>query len=182
MESSCILVGNANFKKQYGELINSFDEVVRFNRYRINGFEKYVGTKCTIWVLNNKLTTDGRDFYRKNIKNRLKAHPELKESIVITNKLHNLPILNKIKSKYDNFQYVIDTFNINNSKPSTGLVAIRYFLKKYDMISLVGFDFGKSNHYWGNFGASDVPGKAHCWDSEKEYVIQLVKSNKVKIL
>jgi len=32
-----------------GKFIDSCDIVVRFNRYSINGYEKYVGSKTTVW-------------------------------------------------------------------------------------------------------------------------------------
>ena len=38
---------------EYGELIDSFDDVARFNRAPTDGYEKHVGTKTTIRVVNN---------------------------------------------------------------------------------------------------------------------------------
>lgn len=40
-------------KTEHGNLIDSFDDVVRFNRAPTEGHEKHVGTKTTIRVANN---------------------------------------------------------------------------------------------------------------------------------
>ena len=39
-------------EKENGKLIDSFDEVVRFNRAPTEGYEKYVGEKSTIYIVN----------------------------------------------------------------------------------------------------------------------------------
>ena len=49
--SSIILVGNGPSVKKHelGDLIDSYDTVVRFNWYHIDGYEKHVGTKTDHW-------------------------------------------------------------------------------------------------------------------------------------
>ena len=45
---------SSNLKdKEEGDFIDSFDEVVRFNRAPTKGWEKYVGSKTTVRVANN---------------------------------------------------------------------------------------------------------------------------------
>jgi hypothetical protein len=39
--------------KEYGKLIDSFGDVIRFNRAPTTGYEKYVGSKTTLRVINN---------------------------------------------------------------------------------------------------------------------------------
>ena len=48
-------------------------------------------------------------------------------------------------------------------------------------VTIAGFDFGKSVHYWGNESIADIPG-SHSWDKEKEYIEKLVKLDKVELL
>ena len=54
-----IIVGNAGslLDKENGHLIDEFDVVIRFNDFRIRGYEKYCGTKTDVVVsgLNRKL-------------------------------------------------------------------------------------------------------------------------------
>ena len=45
------VVGNAIPKKEYGDIIDSFDNVIRFNRFQIIGYEKLVGTKTSLWCI-----------------------------------------------------------------------------------------------------------------------------------
>lgn len=177
----CILVGNGKQDRKLGETINSFEHVYRFNRFRVSGFEEYVGTRCTHWILNNALTTDSRNYYVNNIDQIKSIHPELKHTMVITESDKQIGTLRSISEKYPNFSYHIDKVRIGKNKMSTGALTIRYLTEIYDVISLAGFDFGKSNHYWGNFGPSDVPG-GHSWSEEREYVNELIELGKVKLI
>ena len=56
---NCIIVGNGTsvLDAELGDKIDSFDNVVRFNTYRIAEYEKNVGTKTDIWAT---CTADGR--------------------------------------------------------------------------------------------------------------------------
>ena len=49
--SNIILIGNGPSvkKREFGDLIDSYDTVVRFNWYHIKGYEKNVGTKTDHW-------------------------------------------------------------------------------------------------------------------------------------
>jgi hypothetical protein len=179
--SECILVGNATFENNYGDLIDSHNHVYRFNRFKTIGYESKVGSKCTHWILNNALTTDSRDYYVKNIHSMNKAYPDLTNTIVITNTTKSVGRLDVIKNNYDNFDYHISDFQLSNKKMSTGILALSYLIDVYDTINLVGFDFGKTNHYWGVDGPSDIPGK-HNWNLESEYVSKLVSLGKVNLL
>lgn len=51
IDAKVILVGNGPsvLVGEKGGVIDSFDEVVRFNRFCLQGFEKHVGTRTTIW-------------------------------------------------------------------------------------------------------------------------------------
>lgn len=177
--SNCILVGNSSQDRKLGDVVDTFEHVYRFNRFRVNGFIEYVGTRCTHWVLNNALL--GRNYYTDNIEKIKKQHPELFQTIVITGSEKNLTKLKALKSQYKDFDYHIDKDRLGKDKMSTGVLAVKYLIDSYDHISLIGFDFGKSNHYWGNFGSSDVPGN-HAWKDEQRYVDELVQSKKVEIL
>ncbi len=46
-----VLVGNGPslLATAKGEAIDAFDEVVRFNRFQLRGFEKHTGTRTTLW-------------------------------------------------------------------------------------------------------------------------------------
>ena len=178
--SECVLVGNGKQDRKLGETINSFEHVYRFNRFRVGGFEDYIGTRCTHWILNNALTTDNRDYYVNKIRDVKFNHPNLLSTITITNTDKHVNRLEYIKNNYDNFDYYISDFKLGSKKMSTGILTINYLLDKYEVLNLIGFDFGKTNHYWGIEGPSDIPGN-HSWNLEIDYVNNLIENNKVML-
>ena len=91
--------------------------------------------------------------------------------------------INKLKKEINILSYK-EYHPFFDTKPTSGFMAIDYFLKKFPQISLGGFDFGKSFHYWGCHSIADVPAPEHKhpWTKEKEYVDNLVKLNKIKII
>ena len=180
--NKCILVGNASnvLGKKLGSYIDSFENVVRFNRFRIKNFEKDLGKKCTHWVLNYKLTTDSRNYLVKNLEKVTSNTTDLKQALILTTA--------KDDGKLDNIRKQVDIEVIYkqypvpfNYKPTTGFLTIKYLLDIFPQLNLVGFDFGKSHHYWGNHGISDVPGK-HEWDKEKNYINKLINQNRIKVI
>jgi len=178
--NKCILVGNADTTQKHGSLIDSYDHVYRFNRFRVRGFEDYIGNKCTHWILNNALTTDSRNYYVNNIESIKNQHPNLIKTTTITNTDKRVGRLEDIKSNYDGFDYHISDFKLGSKKMSTGILTINYLLDTYEVLNLVGFDFGKTNHYWGVEGPSDIPGN-HSWNLEIDYVNTLIENNKVMV-
>ena len=81
----CILVGNSSniLDRGLGSHIDSFENVVRFNRFRIKNFEKDLGKKCTHWVLNYKLTTDSRNYLVKNLEKVTSNTTDLKQALIL---------------------------------------------------------------------------------------------------
>ena len=47
-----LIVGNGPslLKVEKGSLIDTFDHIVRFNAYAIDGYEKHVGSRTDCWV------------------------------------------------------------------------------------------------------------------------------------
>jgi hypothetical protein len=146
----------------------------------VRGFEDYIGNKCTHWILNNALTTDSRNYYVNNIESIKNQHPNLIKTTTITNTDKRVGRLEDIKSNYDGFDYHISDFKLGSKKMSTGILTINYLLDTYEVLNLVGFDFGKTNHYWGVEGSSDIPGN-HSWNLEIDYVNTLIENNKVMV-
>ncbi len=64
-----IVVGNGSsvLLKENGGVIDSFEEVVRFNKYAIGGYEKNVGTKTSIWFTVRPIS-----FYKKDFRLKIK--------------------------------------------------------------------------------------------------------------
>jgi len=208
MNNKCIIVGNASniLNKGLGNTIDSFENVVRFNRFKIGEYKKDLGTKCTHWVVGHKLATDNmpvhHGYFEKNLKKIKLEHPELKQIIIITSTStkkyeQDFNKINELKNSIRNFKEIdelkdfIDVELIYKeyepffrNKPTSGFMGIKYFLSEFKKISITGFDFGKSHHYWGNYSIADVPApeNRHPWSLEKNHVNDLVKQGKIKII
>ena len=190
--SKCILVGNSSdaLNKGLGSYIDSFENVIRFNRFRIKEHEKDLGIKCTHWVLNYPLVTDNRNYLVKNISEVNSNTTGLKQALILTTS-KDIKKIDKIKRDIK-YKCLEEKFFIEvickkykspfNYKPTTGYLTVKYFLDYFPKLTLVGFDFGKSNHYWGNYGIADVPQSKHEWGKEKKYINSLVKQNKIEVI
>ena len=194
LNNSVVVIGNGPSATSWeaGELIDSFDFVVRFNNYEIDGYEKYVGTKTTHWVFNaNKLVTWHRDYKQftqvlVNCPNKfLRARTEWKEDL---------------KSLYPNIQFIQRTtlgkFASFISLPkrkafSAGISGICYFLLRCKKLYIHGFDFfqrydhgilklgKKSKHY---FGEKSIPYRGHSPSKEKEFAQAMMEMGKIEVL
>jgi len=187
-DKTIVVVGNGGSALEYkaGKFIDSCDDVVRFNNYKTDGFEEYVGYKTTIWVFNsNPDAIEHRD------------HTLFKRVIVNTsedNFLISSDWANKIKDLYPNLEiinnYIVDRFRekigcSEEEKFSSGLSAICSLLPDYESIYIHGFDFfgekykdrRQSLHYFDN---SSIPTDHHVPDKEMKMVDFFINIQKVK--
>ena len=67
--SNLIIVGNGSslIDHKNGSLIDSFDTVVRFNSYKIKGYEEYTGKKTNIWFTVNLAHIEEVHYYDRVI-------------------------------------------------------------------------------------------------------------------
>lgn len=177
-----ILIGNGSsvIYKELGNDIDSFDIVIRFNNFKITGYEKNVGTKVDYWftwslfnvgALNNLSRIYFHSWVKdKNIdKNYIKvkeAFPNCDTIIV------NHDILDEIKTYVPNYPH---------KAFSTGLIATHIMLKSYQQVYLYGFDWwldGLKHHYSDNADR----GKLHHPKLEYEYFKIMEQNNRVIFL
>lgn len=191
---SVIAIGNGPSATSWeaGDLIDSFDIVIRFNNYEIDGYEKYVGTKTTHWVFNaNKLVTWHRDYsqFEKVLVNCpsrvLRSRTEWKADLKVM--YPNIEFLQRPTIK--KFQQVVD---LGRGKAfSAGLSGICYFLLRSRKLHIHGFDCFKkyadgilslqkrSRHY---FGHKSIPYKGHSPKHEQAFIDDMKKKNKIEEL
>lgn len=153
---NCVLIGNGPsvLKTGLGSRIDAFDEVIRFNKFKIHGFEQDVGTKTSLWA------TFGRG--------TLPLDPDIRPMRILYthgtsgNPTYNPEVLYRIP--LDFFNKLRDDVQALSKKPpeiklkllaSSGLLVIYWLLEVLSLkkIHLVGFDnFQKKNsnlhHYW----------------------------------
>lgn len=172
-KTSLILVGSGTslLDKENGKIIDSFVDVVRFNGFVTQGFEKYVGTKTTVWFNVNPTDRIGSSSYKK-----IYAHSwEVREE--------KCPIYNYYKDRENVVKLPRKTIDeviklTGGVSPSTGLLAIVHLLKEYEQVTITGYDWWENEHQH-YYGKEHYRGPNHKPLIEKEIIDNLVKLGRV---
>jgi len=168
---SIILVGNGSslLDKDNGALIDSYNTVVRFNSYKIEGFEKHTGIKTNIWFTVNKGHIKEVNIYEYVYTHSWERH---EHKCQLTQDIKKYVPVKKIDYN------LIDSIPIKH--PSTGLIAIYYFIETYGFVTITGFDWwDKKEHHYGD---KEVRGTLHKPKEEYKLIKKLEKENKLKFL
>lgn len=145
-----ILVGNSVeiLQHEKGDLIDSYDTVVRFGRGApVPEFYKAIGSRTDIWVTGFLRASSFRSFPEDVfiLFNRGRVHmnlpPHTKIPVQVKRKAYpmfsdkEIIEINKILGTVDGVPC--------GDRPSAGLIAILFFLRKcnYKSLTLIGFDF-----------------------------------------
>lgn len=179
-KSDIILVGNSQSVNsgEYGELINSYETVVRFDLFHIKGRENNVGTKTDIWVTTIYDESRCKNYEYKNVyEHSWERTPEKDKNY---NKLKSVfpDIIKMDHSLLDEMKKYIGDNEYNAF--STELIAIWMFLKKHKSIDIIGFDWQKEKvHYHDD---EQTVGSLHQPANELKFISKLVGSGKVNDL
>lgn len=173
LNNNLIIVGNGSslLNSNNGDKIDSFNTVVRFNSFKIKGFEKDVGTKTDIWF-----TVNGAHIKDINTFSQVIAHSwEWNPS--------RCKMYNRLLAKRSDCIKIDRDFVKNNIKlsgPSTGLIAIYWFLNRYKSLTLTGFDWWdrKEHHY----GDREIRGTLHKPREEFDIIYSFVKEGRITFL
>ena len=170
--------------KEWGESIDKFDDVVRFNRAPTKGWEKHVGSKTTIRVANNHVFAN----VKHNVggdENCEDWKPEGQPQNFIKNlKDQKILLLNKDYSAWENKHEHIDTsstaflgdyiraeFYGGVMSPSVGYAFISVCIMNGLKPTLFGFglveDSNKASHYWED---KDKILSSHGYSLERENI------------
>jgi len=158
-----IIVGNSPsvLEKEYGQLIDSFDIVIRLNRCVIDGYEKYIGRKINIWA-----TTGTTQHYKGWVPDNFFNLDELWTRTIMSGNPQNLKLPEPTDAydikKYKNlikkvmwnkhlekggpryFVKYMNRFkakNHDNHELCTGLLTILTAIKYFKDITVHGFTF-----------------------------------------
>ena len=168
-DSSVIIVGNSPtiFVNELGEEIDNYDVVIRINNCPTEGFEKFTGSKTTIWA-TTKNTVHHNQFVPKNIPDLKEVWHRTKtskERCKFSNELLSKP--SKVMYKTTEFRraylkhlnglmtvvgksqsqdiLMTKTFDDNlkdtTHEMCTGLITILSALLVYERVSILGFTF-----------------------------------------
>lgn len=189
-----LVMGNSpmSLDHELGAEIDEFDEVIRMNNFEIEGYEKNIGSKTTIWA-------NGTQRFDKNID----SYDDLSVMWAVyplftydCNSLHaikncKLPLSMLTKEAVRDVHDDIG-FPEKFPHPSTGILTIKMAMECYPKSEIFyhGFSFFEgaevgsvTPHYF-----DDVDNKlgtffgCHVEDKERDYVHKLEKLNKIKRL
>lgn len=165
IEGTIALVGNAKsiLDKDWGEEIDSHDNVIRFGDSRIEGFEKQVGKKEDFRFI---CFPSGKNGFEESLSGKkiflMAGHP-----VTLLEGVRRLINRNKIYFITPEFREKCN--ELTGKMSSLGMMAIQGFLG--NKMDLYGFDFFETLHYHQDLKTD--PHKWHNWDREKEIVKNL---------
>lgn len=141
-----LLVGNGSIQNKR-TLIDSYECVIRFNDFRIEGYEKHVGTKISaVGFASNNLALEETQ-HLLNVYNRYIDHiPLFCLSIgnpEYTGRMLTLELDTRLVSAETHVRKN-PTVTLSTGV-STALNLALFFGKK---VHLIGFDFMRTGHYW----------------------------------
>lgn len=190
----CAVISNSPLllEKEYGTTIDQYDVVIRCNRTQINGYEKNVGTKTDIRIINihfSNMIMDPIQISKNS--HYIETFSEWKNEDV-NNCISNEVIILKdgnsisedsIRTKIDNEVYDMRKFipyvTFENGKSlSSGGYAILLAAKLFESVDCFCFDFFKTNsdHYFEKINMWDGY-KSHDFSAEEEYLQSLENVN-----
>ena len=174
MKRNLIIVGNGSslLDKDNGKTIDGFDYVLRFNSFKTKGFEKYTGKKTDIWF-----TVNGHHINTINNFKEVYVHSWQwdKEKCKLYQRL--------IKKRKDCIKiernFVKENIPVLDA-PSTGIIAIFFFLPKFEKITITGFDWwSRTKHHYGD---NEKRGSLHNPNEEFKVISKLINDGRVVFL
>lgn len=188
------IVGSSGTLKDndYGGIIDTHDEVIRFNRAPTATYEGIVGSKTTLRVVNNHV------FWNKPCKKTYTDQP--KDFVKNLRKSRILCIAGKKSTLHAKDCYTHKSNEVYASEPShihkfkkmfkigkcrslsVGVATICICVASGIRPDVFGFDVDVTNasrtHYWES---RPPPGPCHKINVEKQLIKQLAKSDKIKL-
>ena len=203
-ESSTIIIGNSPniFNYQYGSKIDKYEYVIRFNEFKIAGFEHYIGTKTTHWVVNcgsiKSVLKSKKYIISKKISIILILHYENETQYKsLVNKYHkNIKQARKELGKIFTIipkKFLMCEKQYNNSKIFHCTTGLRLLMLLNTFINplntkIYGFDCLKDTrnlHYFEKCERTDMNDekyKKHSSDLEENILKNIISNSSIKVL
>jgi len=171
LKNNIVVIGNGSsvLNDEFGHLIDEFDEVVRFNLFETYGYERYVGSKTTIWFRNSGPMKERDESQFKQVIVQSVDHPNEWTDHSVYERYSRVDD----ETIADIRKIVKTPFNL-----STGIQALGYLTRKYGKITIYGFDvFDPPRLYF----QSEIIDIRHSTD-EKKYIDYLKEKKLVEEL
>jgi hypothetical protein len=145
-DTKLIVVGNGPslLTQTNGPTIDTFDEIIRFNRYQIHGYEAHTGTRTTMWSTFGHGYLPGDTEQRPN--RMLFVYGERGQPAYPADELYRIP-----KAYYKDLQARLLAASTLDRKPtgiSSGCVVLHYLLEivGLDRVVFTGIDHFRKDH------------------------------------
>ncbi len=188
--NSCVIVGNSPLITEYkkGKKIDSFDYIVRLNDAPTGGFEKQVGSRTDLRVLNRTLQKEkgvgnldsDRSGILKKFESNVLLYPtppgiekDAKEKLINTNNIYS------VCGFFRTYKEAVEK-ELGIKRLSTGLFSTILLVHIFESVALINFDFYNSSssfHYWEDFNGGDT--SPHSFKKEKEFIFYLNERDKI---
>lgn len=133
MSRSLVVVSNAPCLKgsKLGRIIDSFDEVLRFNSFRTKGFEEDVGSRVTIW--SRMYRVDKMPALSPGVRRLAREYAKKKDR----KKAANVRRCELIPARINN--WCRQEVKQSQEHVSSGLLVLAYLLEEFTVIHTAGF-------------------------------------------
>jgi len=187
MPAEIVLVGNGPslLYTKLGSRIDSFPEVVRFNGYRLPGYEVHVGSRTTIWsrwyALQSMQPMEGLGRIWINMPLHERTIEKERIALEMLGGYREKAVFVPEEQVAASLQLeLFGTFE-GTKWPSSGLLAVAHSLSVGYVVHLAGFDSwaGEPFHYYETHDRSNshhVPGH------ERSYLEKLAKAGMIRFL
>lgn len=196
INGSVAIIGSSRklLDTKYGSLIDTFDNVIRFNRAEVSKkYSKEVGMKTTLRVVNNHVF-DNTDISKLGYTNQPKKFvKKLRNNNILyagpdegpwTRRKKNIHKSNNLfKFDYSNIDKLKKNIGIENKRNlQLGTVLVALFVLSEFTPHLFGFDLeaGKRTHYFEQ-RPSEEDYVNHSPDEEKTALRKLAKNKSIKV-
>lgn len=179
-----ILIANglSSTKKKLGEVIDNFDNTVRFNNFIVDGYEEFVGRKINI--LAQRCADDVSLLPPENVNKVLAFMTYCRYSYAMA------PVAHSLQRHYGEKAEIVpvsvckgyaellglDTHNFAEHA-SVGTQAIIHLLKTYPVLHLYGFDYSSTNSHY--FKRQPLDSQLHSWKKEITFIKKLEEEGKI---
>ncbi len=191
MNDKILIIANGPsiLNQNFGTEIDKFQEVARINNFQLDGFEKHIGSKTTIWFNGGNQNLKKPNFYPKEvvvfipyeILERKEQKVKKKLPIRLGMNSDDYIVIRKEKMKeYEEKSKI--------KRPTTGFNSILWAVDNYKEVIIHGFDFFQDSkeHYYDSYIMKKISnlkimrkGQKHDNIGEKKFIQSLINKNKV---
>ena len=186
-----IVVGNGAslLDSRLGELIDGYDEIVRFNLFKTGRFSRDVGSLTTIWFTNRGPRVGAiRSMLKEHAFNEIQVHTWNDAGYEVASFRESLDSMGlstpvyKVEKRH--LEEMRDFLEMEYSWFSTGAIGVWLMLERCQKLTMTGFDWWKSPsqmHYYSDYDTLPDPHKGHQPLTEKRFFDKLSEMGKIDI-